>query len=85
MGGNFYLGCIVGAVIITIVGFILNQIQNERKKVNAHKKKQAVVLFTSKTPEQIIQEHRAAVFNIVLWIILGIFLILIPLIFINLV
>lgn len=85
MEGTFYLGCIVGAVIITIVGFILNQIQNERKKVNAHKKKQAVVLLTSKTPEQIIHEHREAMFNIFLWILLGIFLILLPLVFINLV
>lgn len=85
MSGTFYLGCLLGVVITTVFGTIMNQIQNERKKVGGHKKPMSVSHKTSKTPEEIVREHQAAVFNIILWVVLGAMLAAIPLFFINLV
>lgn len=85
MSGTFFSGCMVGALITTVAAFILNQINNERKNVGKHRKPQTVITTTSKTPEEVIQAHRAAVFNIFLWIVLVIILVSIPLAFISVV
>lgn len=73
MSGDFYTGFTAGFILATFIGFVLGQIRKTQKRVGAHNRKQPVISFTDKTPQQVRTDHFRAVFEITGWVIILIF------------
>jgi hypothetical protein len=67
---DFYLGCFMGFVFASFIGFVLNQIRLEQKNIGAHRKPQVVLAQSPKTPADVVNSHRSAVARIVGWTML---------------
>jgi|GEM_PF-3304888 len=68
MSGDFFTGFVLGFILATFIGWVLGQIQKTRRRVGAHNRKQAVLSFTEKTPQQVRADHFKAVFEITGWV-----------------
>ena len=75
MSVDFYSGFLVGFVFATLLGLIFGQIQKARKRVGAHNRVQSVIVKTIKTPQEVRADHFKAVFEIMGWIALLVFMI----------
>jgi hypothetical protein len=66
MSIDFYFGCLTGLFFATFVGIILQQIQLERRNVGAHKR--PLMTTPQRTPADMLDAHRTAVWRIMGWV-----------------
>jgi hypothetical protein len=64
---DFFLGCFMGFVFASFIGFVLNQIRLEQKNIGAHRKPQVVLAQSPKTPADVVSSHRMAMVRIIGW------------------